>query len=199
MQLREDHGGAAGWPPPPLLPSLPAGREVLGFAPPSLVASVGRCWAEGAPRAAGVSLAGPVGAVDVGGPLLLLVGAAQEAHSGAPSQLLKWWWLPRRTLDRSLGFPASSHDISRHRARAKIHFAPAPLLTSPSLPCLVAMDREWHDRPRSGKRGFDEVRRGGDHHRDGDLRYRLDREQEAVRRGQRERDDEQDRRREEGR
>ena len=61
------------------------------------------------------------------------------------------------------------------------------------------MDRDWLDRSRRGKRGYDELECGDDRYRDGDMRLRLEREREAARRGQRERVEEEARRRDEER
>jgi hypothetical protein len=94
----------------------------------------------------------------------------------------KWLWLPARTLDLALGFPATQCDIWMNYKRARSF---APRSVSPGEDSSVAMDR---DRQR-GKRPYDEVSGGGDRRWAPDLRQKLSREEEIQRRRQREWDE----------
>ncbi|KAK1605794.1 hypothetical protein QYE76_029467 [Lolium multiflorum] len=104
--------------------------------------------------------------------------------------VLKWIWLPPLTLDPSLGFPASSSDVRRNRAAAKILSSHLDPVSGARVPLLVAMER---DRNSHGKHPFEEFNKGYSRSRDQDLRQRLDREQEEHRRQQRLRDREAER------
>ena len=186
-------GGSSGPAPETSAAGSPAGGKELGFRSPSWCEVVlGQLGQVGWSECSGPPLGGPADgdsraspsasasgghALDMGpdvlvglsgGPLVgeELLGAQSVGgdRSVSPTPLFKWWWLPRGTLDRELGFPASTQDMRRHRARAKILFAP-PSLGPPAPPLLVAMDRDWSDRARRGKRSYDDMGRGGDRYR----------------------------------
>ena len=201
-------GAALGSPPPPSSPLACVGADAgqLGFPSPGpqvgrdVVGSVGgeavaQSWAsvvrglrvssECLSVASASLLSGPLGAQPT--------SVAQSEDAGAPP-LLKWLWLPVGTLDLALGFPAPPRDVRRHHKRAKrLPSQPASPAASPPSD-LVAMDRDRGGPDRRGKRSYDDFSRDGGHHRGGDLRYRLIRDQEEARRREREREVEEDRR-----
>jgi hypothetical protein len=56
--------------------------------------------------------------------------------------LLKWFWRPKGTLDRSHFFPAPISDLRSSGGGAQIHLPP---LTSSTAPPPPPMDRDWRD------------------------------------------------------
>nr|XP_051229202.1 uncharacterized protein LOC127347008 [Lolium perenne] len=83
---------------------------------------------------------------------MALEGTAPPSDSLAPPPpAYKWLWLPPRTLDPLLGFPASPCDIRRNRSRAKRLLLRSDPASGATLPLLSAMDRD-RDRSYRGKR-----------------------------------------------
>ncbi|KAK1628188.1 hypothetical protein QYE76_002503 [Lolium multiflorum] len=103
---------------------------------------------------------------------------APYSVSTPPYSPLKWFWLPRGTLDPSFGFPAPPRNVHHNLTFARILYHPLTSNSGEPLPQLSPMN---HNRQYRGKRPYEEVQGNYNRNREHYLRQKLDREQDEQR------------------